>query len=985
MKNIHRSFKLTAVLLMLFCARISQAQCSATVTAYPAGTNGQFNFQLNPSSNTPTNAVCNWLISPSTSFTTIAGTGTTVSMTFTATGNYTIVVSISGSTCSTNAGTVFTVNNICNLAPSFSLSSLGNGSVMISNTSTGNTPAYTFSVNWGDNSTLYSLAGSTAVHHYTANTTYPVTLFHIATSTLSPACTGSITQMYTVTTSCNLSAQFSFTPGANNTLSLTNLSTGTNSNTAYNINWGDNTINGPNPHTYSASGIYTVTLTDSIPNSGGCYSAISHTVSVSSSTCNLVASFYLTALGNGSVQLTSTSTGTNVPGFGFQYDWGDGTGLGSSYSNPHTYTATGIYTVTLIDSAAFANCYSSATHTIAINSIGSCSLLANFSTSNNGSGFITLNNLTTNTTSTTNYTVYWGDGNVNTNTMTHQYTLTGVYTITMTASDGPCHSISVHTVTINAACSLLPQFTYSYGANGVLGFTNTSTGTISATSYTIVWGDGSASIAPVSSHQYTANGSYTITMMGMNSGTCTGVVSHVVNISNAGCALTPSVGVTMGSNGNVTLTNLTTGTVSSTTYSLVFGDGTFSTTPGIVWNTPITHQYMTNGTFIFYVHVQNNTTLTCNADYTVAITVSNATGTCNASFNYSVLPGTYSVSFVSTSTSTTSNTFYHWNFGDFDSSSVHSPVHGYAGPGTYVVNLMIGDTATGVYCSTQQTVVVPSTSYTCNLSASFTHTVGSGGSALFMGSASGSGIAYTWMFGDGYYSYGNPITHTYSAGGAYLVKLIAADTLCGDTVQQYVNITGLPCSANANFSLVPTGTPHNYNAILAYPWNVTSCTWNWGDGSTSNILYGSHTYSAAGNYSICLTVILSCGDTATYCAPYYVSRSQNNESDIIQVNVINRGYLLTGIAAVEAGDLDYSVYPNPSNGSFDLRLNTLTSGKVKISVYDVVGTQIYESESEPVRSGATRNINLDNASNGIYFIKISSDNKTYTKKLLIAK
>src|SRR5262249_12927167 len=99
------------------------------------------------------------------------------------------------------------------------------------------------------------------------------------------------------------------------------------------------------------------------------------------------------------------------------------------------------------------------------------------------------------------------------------------------------------------------------------------------------------------------------------------------------------------------------------------------------------------------------------------------------------------------------------------------------------------------------------------------------------------------------------------------------------------------------------------------------------------------------------------------------------DMNVITVNVIDPNSVATGVNTSAAENMDYSISPNPNNGSFNLNINHLPSGQpVKVAVYNLVGELVYSTESNAGSSSLSKDIQLNQAS-GVYFVKVNADNK----------
>lgn len=271
-------------------------------------------------------------------------------------------------------------------------------------------------------------------------------------------------------------------------------------------------------------------------------------------------------------------------------------------------------------------------------------------------------------------------------------------------------------------------------------------------------------------------------------------------------------------------------------------------------------------------------------------------------------------------------------------------------------------------------------------SAAFLHSVTNGIASFSTVSGGNSANTYKWDFGDGSYSGTQNPVHTYQSSGSYLVKLkvsSSAFATCIDSTIQSVNITGIPCLANSSFSLVPSGTAQVWNAIPAYPWNIAAAEWQWGDGSSSNILYTSHQYPAAGNYNICLSVTVSCVSSSSSCTTYSVYRS-SQLANIIAVNVIDPSVFAGMDAIQEEQNRSVRVMPNPNNGKFRIGVAGFTSSAASVSVMDPAGRILFDKAVD-ISSGAVE-MNVENPLDpGIYFVIIESEGYSRSVKMIILR
>lgn len=74
-----------------------------------------------------------------------------------------------------------------------------------------------------------------------------------------------------------------------------------------------------------------------------------------------------------------------------------------------------------------------------------------------------------------------------------------------------------------------------------------------------------------------------------------------------------------------------------------------------------------------------------------------------------------------------------------------------------------------------------------------------------------------------------------------------------------------------------------------------------------------------------------------------------------------------------------SIYPNPSNGQFNININQY-SGKVNIQIVDLNGREVYTAKNESFDS--EKAINLQMLDSGIYVLRISGNDLNYSQKII---
>jgi photosystem II stability/assembly factor-like uncharacterized protein/PKD repeat protein len=79
----------------------------------------------------------------------------------------------------------------------------------------------------------------------------------------------------------------------------------------------------------------------------------------------------------------------------------------------------------------------------------------------------------------------------------------------------------------------------------------------------------------------------------------------------------------------------------------------------------------------------------------------------------------------------------------------------------------------------------------------------------------------------------------------------------------------------------------------------------------------------------------------------------------------------------------FDAFPNPNNGEFTLKFNTLSTANYAIEITNTLGQKVY-TENLPAFNGSyTKNIDLSEFGKGLYMLSITEGNKKATKKLMV--
>lgn len=243
-------------------------------------------------------------------------------------------------------------------------------------------------------------------------------------------------------------------------------------------------------------------------------------------------------------------------------------------------------------------------------------------------------------------------------------------------------------------------------------------------------------------------------------------------------------------------------------------------------------------------------------------------------------------------------------------------------------------------------------------------------------------------------------SHTYSAPGKYYVQYSFSeyDTLGnGYHTQEWFRdtIEVLPfsptgfCQASYWVDTLNSGsgtaiiynnsTPSSKNASYTNTYH-----WDFGDGDTSNLPYPIHTYTNAGLYQVCLTIVSdSAGTTCT--STFCDSLGVDSTGALIYKN---SGFMLQVLDPTVGMDElttkpSFEVFPNPFDDVVFVKIAEQMNGVVQFTITDSKGTLVIDGELDA--NAYEQRIILKHLKEGIYMLELMTEDGILEHHKLIKK
>ena len=234
-----------------------------------------------------------------------------------------------------------------------------------------------------------------------------------------------------------------------------------------------------------------------------------------------------------------------------------------------------------------------------------------------------------------------------------------------------------------------------------------------------------------------------------------------------------------------------------------------------------------------------------------------------------------------------------------------------------------------------------------------------GEEVIFTDRSTGTRDSYSWDFGLGasprYADSAGPHTVSYASSGPKSVKL---------------EINGLDRTEEADFLEVFRAPKAKFSKSINYKTvtfqntstDADAYIWDFGDGVGVTQKSPSHVYSLSGDYRVKLIAIgFVCGNDTT--------------ENWVNINIVGNEEKVL--------DPGISVYPNPSYGKIWINIQSIKEGSISFKMFSATGSEVISEDIPHFGQDASIEKDVNSLPSGLYILKISTQDKTWHKKVFI--
>lgn len=159
--------------------------------------------------------------------------------------------------------------------------------------------------------------------------------------------------------------------------------------------------------------------------------------------------------------------------------------------------------------------------------------------------------------------------------------------------------------------------------------------------------------------------------------------------------------------------------------------------------------------------------------------------------------------------------------------------------------------------------------------------------------------------------------------------------------------------------------------------NRIRLSWTTSSYATNFDIYrGGSLYSGGNLGTQFIDTAITAGNSYTYSVKANNSAgSTNNSNGTLSATAPN--CTVTSVIDPTNNPFEIKVFPNPSNGEYYLTAKRVKNKIVIIDIINALGQVLYSTEQKSLSNNYSKKINIINAANGLFFLKITIDKKAY--------
>jgi hypothetical protein len=269
---------------------------------------------------------------------------------------------------------------------------------------------------------------------------------------------------------------------------------------------------------------------------------------------------------------------------------------------------------------------------------------------------------------------------------------------------------------------------------------------------------------------------------------------------------------------------------------------------------------------------------------------------------------------------------------------------------TYTVIGTDGNGCSNIATQSVKVNTLPTVSSTSTPSSA---AVCAGGSVILSGT--GTAVSYSWSS-----NISNGVAFIPTASiGTYTVTGTDANN-CKNTSLRVVTVSSLPTIGS---TVTPSETVCVGESVTLE--GTGAATYIWSDNVQNGIPFTiaqTHTYTVTGRNAS------SCDNVATRTVT------------VKECSIIDPG---TGVGMVSSTSQSISIYPNPTNGQFNISIKNANFKELYIVVSTTLGQEVFSAIDKNNSTDYTISINLEYLSKGMYYLKLNTGTTIKAIKLMI--